>query len=116
MCKDYAEETNGVLSCAQVFYEQLYVAYRTLTKIEILKRHRLSDRPVVRADRSGSGFFDQSALLVELHPEVQTHRLENLLDLVQRFSTKILCLEHVRLGFLNKLSDRTDIGILQTVV
>src|SRR6185369_12333122 len=63
-----------------------------------------------------SYLIDEPSLLIELHPEMQPHRGEDFLDLVQRFASEVFGLEHVRLGLLDKLTDGSNIGVLKTVV
>src|SRR5262245_18847170 len=54
--------------------------------------------------------------VVELHAERQPHAGEDLLDLVERLAPEVLGLEHLRLGLLDQLADRPDVGVLQAVV
>src|SRR5581483_10889123 len=71
----------------------------------------------VRADRSRRLRSRHCiAVLVDLHAETQTHRLQNLLDLVQRLAAEILGLQHFGFGLLHELANSLDIRILQAVV
>src|SRR5262249_44584294 len=72
--------------------------------------HALSYRPLT------GGLVEQAAVLIEPHSEVKPHRRQDFFYLVERLPAKILCLEHLRLGFLNKLADRPNIRVLETVV
>src|SRR5262245_19510521 len=53
--------------------------------------------------------IDQARL--ELHAQAQPKLLQFVLDLVERFLTKIAILEHFRLGLLGKLPNRRDVRI-----
>ena len=56
------------------------------------------------------------AVLINLHPQAQAHRSQNVLDLVERLATKVLGLEHLALGLLHQVADRLDVGVLEAVV
>src|SRR5215471_13655814 len=53
--------------------------------------------------------------VVELHAEVQAHRGEHLLDLVQRLAAEVLRLQHLGLGALYELADQADVRVLEEV-
>src|SRR5664279_5711123 len=49
------------------------------------------------------------AVLVDLHPETETHVRQDLLDLVQRLAAKVLGLQHLSFRLLHQLADGLDI-------
>src|SRR5690606_34733577 len=53
--------------------------------------------------------------VVELHPQIQIHRSENLFDFLERLAAEVLRLQHVLLAALNQLTYQGDVGVLQTV-
>jgi hypothetical protein len=56
-----------------------------------------------------TGYFPLFILIprrkVQLHPETQSHFLQNILDLIQRLPAKIFGFKHFRLSLLNELSN-----------
>src|SRR6185436_16718591 len=65
---------------------------------------------------SGACVIDEPALLIELHSKMQSHRREDLFDLVEGFPPEVFGLEHIGLRLLDKLADSSNIGVLKTVV
>src|SRR5262245_47695716 len=47
--------------------------------------------------------------LVEAHAQAQSHRVQDLLDLVERLPAEVLRLQHLRLGLLHELANRPDV-------
>src|SRR5689334_2265801 len=54
--------------------------------------------------------------LIQPHPEAESHRRQDLLDLVQRLAAEILGLEHLAFGLLHQLANRADVRVLEAVV
>ena len=54
--------------------------------------------------------------LIEPHAQAQPHRVQDLLDLVERLAAEVLRLQHLRLGLLHELADGSDVRVLQAVV
>src|SRR5215471_11343131 len=52
---------------------------------------------------------------LELHAERETHRPQDVADLVQGLAPEVLRLEHVLLGLLHEVADGPDARVLQTV-
>src|SRR3954454_5285879 len=55
-------------------------------------------------------------LFVELHTEIETHTIQDILDLVQRLLAKILGGQHLALGPLHEIANGTNVSIFQAVV
>jgi len=55
-------------------------------------------------------------LFVKLHTEVESHTIQDFLDLIQRLLAKVLCGEHLPLAALHQISNGSDVGILQAVI
>src|SRR5215813_3891914 len=55
-------------------------------------------------------------LLVKLHTEVESHAVQDFLDLVERLLAEILRSQHLALGALDQIANGANVGILQTVV
>src|SRR5579862_2065466 len=89
---------------------------------ETLHRKRSWLQLVVRSvGRCGQRYVrrwsgDRIAVLVDLHAKTQTHRGENLLDLVQRLAAEVLNLEHFGFGLLHELANGLDVRVFQAVV
>src|SRR6187549_1843183 len=54
--------------------------------------------------------------LIEAHAETETHRLQDLLDLVQRLSAEVLRLQYLCFFFLLLLLNRADVPVLYLVL
>ena len=52
----------------------------------------------------------RSCRLIDTHAETQTHAVQDLLNLVQRFAAEVLRLEHVLLGALHELADQYGVS------
>src|SRR3954453_3364697 len=55
-------------------------------------------------------------LFVELHTEIETHTIQDILDLIQRLLPKIFRGQHLALGPLHEIANRTNVSILQAVI
>src|SRR5436190_17697408 len=55
-------------------------------------------------------------LLVELHPEVETHTTQDVPNLAERLLAEILGGEHFPLRALHQIANRLDAGVLQAIV
>src|SRR5262249_11364641 len=53
--------------------------------------------------------------VLESHAQVETHLVEDLLDLIQRLAAEVLRLEHLLLGLLHQLAEVANVGVLQAV-
>src|SRR2546421_12936911 len=73
-------------------------------------------RVLAQVNVAAAGAGDGVALLVEGHAEVETHRVQYLLDLVQRLLAEVLRREHLAFAPLDKVADGADVRVLQAVV
>ena len=58
-----------------------------------------------------SGTGDWISLFVKFHPKIQTHAVQNFLDLVQRLLAEILRGQHLAFAALHQITNRPDIRI-----
>src|SRR5213595_3348057 len=59
---------------------------------------------------------DRISLLIKFHPEIQTHPVQDFLNLVERFLAEILRSQHFPFAALDQIANGPDICILQAVV
>src|SRR5262245_11458441 len=65
---------------------------------------------------SAAGSGNRITLLVKLHTEVESHAVQDFLDLVERLLAKVLRRQHFTLGALDQIANRPDVSVLETVV
>src|SRR5437763_13635983 len=73
-------------------------------------------RVLAQVDVAAAGAGDRVALLVEGHAEVEAHRVQYLLDLVQRLLAEVLRRQHLALAPLDEVAYGADVRVLQAVV
>src|SRR6185369_3874747 len=63
-----------------------------------------------------AGAGNRVSLFVEFHAEVETHAVEDLLDLVERLLAEVLRREHLALSALDEVANSANVGVLQAIV